>query len=275
MLLVQGKQIDIFNIFKKYNLNRIERNIIKILSSSEEKHNYYSLQQLIFELNLRSSLVKASIDLNRTKLKFEVFRESRCNPKYWERTENGGFLLKEDVKPSDAINDIYINSSMYGTECATSIVIVYYKAILDVYQAKLFNRVFNKIFLMNWHTMDPTMGVNLYKNPLDYLPGDCRYFKNPDVNPLNPEWQGENAILINNYRYYAPGAGIGSGEEIIRMLNRLRKEDATESAYLIDSVTRPNFDRLERVYSIYVRNINYNKYRSPFNNSKRVSTSNK
>jgi len=149
MILVQGKQIDINNIFKDHNLNGVERNIIKILSSSEEKHNYDSFRQLIFELNLRSSIVKASLDLNRTKFKFEVFRESKCNPKYWERTENGGFLLKEDVKPSDAIEDIYINSSMYGTECATSIVIVYYKAILDVYRDNLFNRVFKKIFLMN------------------------------------------------------------------------------------------------------------------------------
>jgi len=249
MLLIQGKEIDNFNIFKEYNLNRVEKDIIKILSSSEEKHNYDSIKQLIFELNLRSSIVKASIDLNRTRFKFEVFRESRCNPDYWERTKNGGFLLKEDVKPSAAVKDIYINSSMYGTECATTIVIIYYKAILDVYEDELFDKVFKKIYLMNWHNMDPTMGVRLYEGPLDHIPGDCLYFKNPDVDPLNPQWQGENTILLSKNRYYAAGAGIGTAEEIIKMLNRLRKEDATESAYLLDSATRPNFNRLEKVYN--------------------------
>ena len=60
-----------------------------------------------------------------------------------ERTEEGGFLLKDGVKPSEAIKDIFVNSSLYGTECATAMVIVFYGAIVNVFPEEVFDRVFH------------------------------------------------------------------------------------------------------------------------------------
>lgn len=107
-----------------------------------------------------------------------------CNTDYWERTKNGGFLLKENVKSSEAINDIFKNGSKYGTECSTALVIVYYKAILDVYPEELFNKTFESLFLMSWYYIDSDLDILHYKSKADHLPGDYRYFSNPDFKYL-------------------------------------------------------------------------------------------
>ena len=61
---------------------------------------------------------------------------------------------------------------------------------------------------------------------MDYLPGDCRYFNNPDVDPLTPEWQGENAIDLSGGMYYGHGIGIKTADKIIEILNHNRIQDS-------------------------------------------------
>lgn len=248
MIYISGSLIDPKTILSHYPHNSIEVQIIELLSSSNNTYSYYSLNDLEFELNLRKQIVNTSIKLNKSKFSFKNFDESECNLEYWKRTRQGGFLLKKDVKPSDAIKDIFINSSKYGTECATAIVIVYYGALVNVFPEELFNSLFNKIYLMDWEYLDPDLGIKIYENEAVYLPGDCRYFKNPDVNPKTPEWQGENVIQLNNNLYYGHGIGIGTAEEMINELNKNRKDDAHRSAYLLDMAKRLNFKYLSKQY---------------------------
>ena len=249
MIRISGDNFDINTIINQYKDNSIERKVLDILHSSRKIYDYNSLDELKFELTLRKNIVNAAIDLNRSNFDFAVFRKARCNTDYWERTRQGGFLLKDGVRPSAAINDIYKNSNKYATECATAMVIVYYKAVLDSFGEKLFDDSFSKIYLMNWHYMDRNLGLDTSDEVVDYLPGDCRYFKNPDVNPLTPEWQGENVIFLGNEKYYGHGIGIGTGNEIIKALNEERFIGARRSAYLLDSVTRPDFQQLAYIYS--------------------------
>ena len=116
-----------------------------------------------------------------------------------ERTQEGGFRLK-GCETSRGCQDILRNSRMYGTECATAIVIVFYLALVEVMPVELFDRLFSDIYLMDWKYLDSDLGVRTYRGVKNALPGDCLYFKNPDVNPDTPEWQGENVIvLLNNY----------------------------------------------------------------------------
>lgn len=211
-------------------------------------YKYDSFDQLKFELNLRRNIVDAAIELSKSKFSFRTFRKSMCNEDYWKRTNEGGFLLMTGIKPSDAVRDIYINSYKYGTECATAIVIVYYKALVEMLPENMFNELFRGIYLMNWEYLDSDLGIRHYHGVPDVLPGDCLYFKNPEVNPLTPEWQGENAIDLGNGLYYGHGIGIRRAEGIIEVLNRKRKSDAKESAYLLDSVTRPDFKSLAGRY---------------------------
>jgi protein-glutamine gamma-glutamyltransferase len=96
--------------------------------------------------------------------------------------------------------------------------------------------------------MDDLMNISTYRKLPDYVPGDCRYVRNPDVNPLTPEWQGENIINLGNGKYYGHGIGIGDIDYFIKALNQNRIEDSQVSAYLMDSATRPDFEGLYRYW---------------------------
>ncbi|TDT51227.1 protein-glutamine gamma-glutamyltransferase [Fonticella tunisiensis] len=255
MIKISGSPINSNDVLNQYPQNSIERKIISILSSSSSTYNYKSLKELKFELNLRVNIINASRELNGTNFAFAVFRKSRCNPDYWERTDEGGFLLKKGVKPSHAIKDIYINASKYATECATAMVIVYYKALLNIFPEELFNDLFSEIYLMDWQHIDRDLGnIGYMEKEEDYLPGDRRYFKNPAVDPVHPEWQGENAIDLGDGTYYGHGIGIKTAEKIIDILNKLRKNDAQISAYLMDLAGRPDFKYLaDKFYSFSSR----------------------
>lgn len=248
MIRIAGNVIDPAAIASQFNLGGIEVKTIGIMSSSSEVYRYDSHEQLKFELDLRRSIIHAADELNRSRFSFRVFRKSMCNADYWHRTGEGGFLLESGVLPSDAINDIFKHSSRYGTECATAMVIVYYKALLDIFPVELFNRMFPEIYLMNWQHLDSDLGITQYGRVADFLPGDCMYFKNPDVNPETPEWQGENVINMGDGYYYGHGIGIRTGDGIIDALNKNRVEGSTVSAYLMSSAKRPNFKYLAHRY---------------------------
>ncbi len=230
-------------------LTGVQKNIYDILSRSNEVYNYESIGQLKFELNLRKSIIEAAKELDHSRLSFKVFRKSKCNNDFWHRTEEGGFKLESGVKPSDAIKDIYLHGSQYGTECSTAMVIVYYKALVDILPEELFNSLFPDIYLMNWQHLDSDLGIVDHIRVTDYLPGDGRYFKNPDVDPITPEWQGENVFDLGNGLYYGHGLGILDADRIINALNERRLPDSTTTAYLLDSAKRPGFKRLADKYT--------------------------
>lgn len=252
MIIISDKQLPFSVVNGLYPSNSIKSDMVKKLFLSDRNYYYDSIEQLKFEMDLRKNIINAAIDLYKSKMTFRVFRKSKCNTDYWKRTDEGGFILKENVKASIGIKDIYTNSREYGTECATAIIIVYYKAILDSFGDVLFNEIFKRIHLMNWSYLDRNLGITYSRDVVDYLPGDCRYFKNPDVNPTTPEWQGENAIDLSNERYYGHGIGIKSAESIIDTLNRYRKKDSNTSAYLLNSATNPNYKELSNIYFKYI-----------------------
>lgn len=248
MILISGAPADIVALKEQYAENSTERRVLDILSESGQRHAYGSLGQLKFELELRREIVTASKRLYRSRLDFAVFRESRCNPEFWERTQNGGFRLKNGVKASSGIGDIFANGQKYATECATAMIIVYYKALLDVYSAELFDATFPGIYLMNWHALDRLLReTGAMKKVGDYLPGDRRYVANPDVSPLTPEWQGENLIDLDGRLYYGHGIGIVTIDTVISALNQNRRPDAESSAYLMEEAGRPDFKKLFEV----------------------------
>jgi len=249
MIMINRDPLNTAALLSEFAENSIEREIINILESSSEIHAYDSISQLQFELKLRREIINASNALYRSKLSFQIFRNSTCNPDFWDRRNDGGFELKRGVKASDAIRDIFKNSSMYGTECATAMVIIYYKALLEVFPEDAFNSMFHTIYLMNWHRIERELReVGQMHRTKDYLPGDRRYFANPDVEPTTPEWQGENVIDLGGGIYYGHGVGKNNADFFIRSLNDNRKKDADESAYLMDSVGIPNFKRLAALY---------------------------
>jgi protein-glutamine gamma-glutamyltransferase len=249
MIQISGRPADLATINTTYPHGSFEHAMIEAMSKSHDNYDYDSLDELDFELKLRKATVKAALELDHSGMAFAVFRKSRCNDEYWHRTSDGGFELQNGVKPSDAINDIYRNGHKYATECATAIVILFYKALLDVFPAALFDKTFPEITLMNWRQLDPVLRTIGLVSPYDeYLPGDRMYFVNPAVDPETPEWQGENVIKMDEDKYYGHGIGIENKHTIISAINRFRVEGATESAYLKDGAGRLDYKNLYKIY---------------------------
>jgi protein-glutamine gamma-glutamyltransferase len=250
MILIDSKPLDTAALLNDYPEGSAGRLALTTMADSAERYSYESPEQLKFELRLRGEIVKAADDLNGSRMAFEVFRESRCNPEFWRRREDGGFELRSGDKASDAVRDIYRNSGKYGTECATAMVILHLKALLEIFPEETYNRMFRDITLMNWNDIPaPLRGIGSMRRRSDYPPGDRRYFANPDVDPATPEWQGENVIVMGDGTYYGHGIGKHHAQTIIRALNENRREDADRGAYLMDAAARPNYRELYEAYA--------------------------
>jgi protein-glutamine gamma-glutamyltransferase len=253
MIHIGGRSITEESIYDLSDHDAVKRLTLDKLFTSDKVYNYASTKELEFELNLRAAIVRASEKLNDSYFSFEVFKTSRCNPDFWKRTEEGGFKIKPEVSPYLGVKDILQHSRLYGTECATAIVIVFYLGLTEILPEQLFNELFAGLYLMDWKYLDKDLGIRSYKDIKDTLPGDCLYFDNPDVNPDTPEWQGENVIQLINGKYYGHGIGIRTAQGFIRALNQKRKPNATESAFLADTVVRPHYKNLYDRYSSVLR----------------------
>ena len=249
MIIILNNKVSPNTIINKFPLNSPERQIVTQIALSDEVYEYSYLNQLNFELKLRVNIIDSAKEMSKSNISFKIFDNSMCNSDFWTRTENGGFMLKKGVKSSEGIKDIYENADKYGTECSTALTIIYYKALLNILPESLFNDIFPSLHLFNWHYIDPILTdiVFLHKKKV-YLPGDRRYFSNPDASPLKPEWSGENVIDLGDGTYFAHGIGIKNQSQIIYVLNKHRKENATVSAYLLDTVARPDFKYIANLY---------------------------
>lgn len=257
MIRLNGARIQAESEIGVYAPGSLKGQVLHTLYMSEKVYDYPSAEVLQFELDLREKIVRAAERLNGTRFDFALFKDSRCNPAYWTRTSEGGFRVRPDVSPYRAILDFYQHSYMYATECATAIVIVFYLGIAAILPEGLFNRLYSDIYLMDWQYLDKDLGMRSYDSLADYLPGDCRYFKNPDVDPKTMEWQGENAIQLMNGYYYGHGIGIRTADSIIRALNGHRKPGAKRSAYLMDLAIKPGYKYLYRQLDQYHPTMSY------------------
>ncbi|MFX3624342.1 MAG: protein-glutamine gamma-glutamyltransferase [Ectobacillus sp.] len=215
-----------------------KQQILSIMTSNQEVYAYQSTNQLAFDVNVRVNMVLSCIDMFSSGLQFRTFKEAYCNPEFWELTKLGGFQLKKGVPASFAIRDIFANGKKYGTECATAMIIIIYKALLDIYSEQTFNELFANLLLYTWD-YDKDLKL-ITKNGGEIIPGDLVYFKNPQVHPDTMEWQGENTVYLGDGLYYGHGVGIKTEKQIIDSLNERRRPNAFLSAYLTDLITRIN-----------------------------------
>lgn len=201
---------------------------------------------LDFERKMRESIVESAEALNESGVDFATFDDSRCNPQFWTRTEIGGLQLNTGVEPTVGIKDIFRNGHLYAFECATAMVIVMYRATIEAIGEEAFNQYFKDLFLWDWNYDENLRLITNYNKELTQR-GDVVYFKNPDHAPSKPEWQGENAIKLENDLFYYHGIGITTGEIIIDSLNQERVYGSDISAYLTDESVHPDFNYLQRL----------------------------
>lgn len=242
MIEILGSHLNQGTIDQQWVENPTTKKIVDTMRKSRAVYDFSSSEQLNFRLEMGTQIVTAARALNGSGVGFATFYTSRCNPQFWELTSDGGFRLNPGVAPSGALKDIFQNGRKYAFECATAMVIVMYRATLDSIGESAFNRYFSNLYLWDWE-FDENLGLD-WSVPVDYFPGDIRYFKNPDVNPLHMQWQGENVIDMGSGMFYGHGIGIRSAQAIIESLNRNRKPGSTESAYLMEEAGRPAFNEL-------------------------------
>lgn len=240
MITVAGRPYDLSSASGRPGADRA---ILTALSDAGA--SFAIADDLDFETRFRGATVDAARALDHSGMGFSIFRRSRCNRRYWDRRGDGGFELASGANPSAAIEDIFRNGEAYATECATAIVIVYYKAALDTLGTSVFDRVFQNMVLMDWQHINPELKeIGIMQDVGSFVPGDRLYFNNPDVNPDTPEWQGENVILLGPDSYYGHGLGIRSAASMINALNHNRVEGARRTAYLMQEASRPDYRRL-------------------------------
>lgn len=232
----------LFQQNENWQLGSMEKTIFQQMQNAPVLYSYNTEYELLFELKVRKNIIQSAIELNNSQAAFTTFAYARCNPRYWQLTREGGFLLRPDVQPADAILDIYRNSSLYAFECATAIPIIYYHAILNSIGSNLFNSLFLNLYLYSWHTDTDVGIITFYSNY--FLPGDVLYVNNPDFDRRTPQFRGINAVLLNDGRLFGHGFHIRSSQEMIQILNERRKPDSHQSAYITNLVTRPSFKYL-------------------------------
>jgi protein-glutamine gamma-glutamyltransferase len=237
-----------FHLDEKWQLGNIEKKIVNTMNQAPVTYSYHFIGELLFELKVRKNIIKSAEEMNQSKAVFRSFKNARCNPKYWQLTATGGFLLKPGVKPTEAILDIYRNGPLYAFECATASIIIFYHAVLYTIGTRLFNSLFQNLYLYSWHTDSDLRIYTFYSN--HFIPGDIVYFNNPDFNPRTPWFRGLSAVLLNDGKYFGHGFSVRTADQIIQELNKKRKPNSHQSAYLTTLVTRPSFNHLARLASL-------------------------
>lgn len=220
---------------KLQNLSGKQREIYDYLDHSLTLFEFDSTFQLLFEIRLRENIIEAALKLKDASVAFTSFKYSKFNPIYWTKGPSG-YLLNPNVRPSDAISDIFNNGQEYGFECSTAMVIIFYKAVLESIRVADFNYLFRGLLVWNWN-YDPDLAIITLEGS-EFIPGDVVYFMNPDFEM--PIWRGENAVVLGKGLYFGHGIGIGTAKEMIEALNTLRKEGSTTTAFMLQQHSRLN-----------------------------------
>lgn len=242
MILIPNFDVNQLNTSQ---LSPVEMNILQQKWNNPAVYHYDSPESLLFELRMRADLVAAARALDASRATFATFENARCNELLWILEENGGFRLRPGVSPAEGIRDIYRNGHLYAFECATAMLIIMYMAALNAIGDPVFNVYFSDLYLRDWNYDYDLRLVS--QNQVAAYPGDVLYFKNPEHNPITPEWQGENAVLLDDQLYFGHGLGIRTAESIIATLNRKRIPGSMFSAYLTDQVVHPDFEYVRRL----------------------------
>jgi protein-glutamine gamma-glutamyltransferase len=222
-----------------------EQGVLQMKQKSPVDYTYSSAEALTFEMRTRTAIVEAAKGLYRSGASFAEFNRSRCNRRFWIRTSQGGFQLRGDVLPSDGINDIFRNGRLYAFECATAIVLVMYKGILDAVGPDTFNTYFRDLLLFTWY-FDNDLKFIRVQLPEVY-PGDALYFNNPDFIPYKPGWRGENVIMMDTNLFFGHGPGILPAETILAILNSKRIPGSMTPAYVLKDALTLDFEHIRKL----------------------------
>ncbi len=194
-------------------------------------------------LRIGKAMVDSCEAMDKAGHSFALLKDHACNTDFFKK-EGSTFVLKSGKKASEAVEDIFKNPSKYKFECATAMIIVYYKAMLDMLGPKDFDRICGDLRIGPWDYENDlgrimnTTGSGQAEAPSGHKdkvkPGDYAYIRNWDVSDKGRAagWQGENVIYLGNGKYYGHPFGVETGTHIVDYLNTQRNAGSTRSASL-------------------------------------------
>jgi protein-glutamine gamma-glutamyltransferase len=230
---------------------KLDKNDLVFTKDASGKVNVEKIgQALCDKVRIGAAMVEAAYAMDAAKHDFDG--TLKANPTFWKNPggEMATMTLKPGKRASEAIRDIFANPDKYQFECATALVILRYKAMLELLGEKDFDRICKDLKVGPWDQEDHAAKtwkvegkasdgskVEATKDDIARLkPGDYTYFKNWSVSlaGYNAGWQGENVIFLGKGMYYGHPFGVISGQEIVDYLNEHRNPRAKREASLMD-----------------------------------------
>lgn len=197
------------------------------------------------DLVFRARVVQAAYDLAASGASFSGARDTDAvNTAHWRLDVAGEMHVRKWLpdgtigSPAKALTDIFQNGDKYGFECATAMMVIYHKAILDHVGAKRFDEMFTEprmLGFFRWSIEDDDY-VDVKKlshRRAKLMPGSHYYFANPGAEK-GSAWGGENVIYLGDGLFYAHGVVGARGDyvvtekEIVDTLASLRRPGSRE-----------------------------------------------
>ena len=136
-MIVIGRSIVHPYITNEYEPFAAEKQqILSIMAGNQEVYSFRTADELSFDLNLRVNIIISALELFKVDFSFVHFSNPFATP-VLKRTSLGGFELLPNIPPSIAIQDIFKNGKLYGTECATAMIIIFIKLYYHCMRKKL------------------------------------------------------------------------------------------------------------------------------------------
>jgi hypothetical protein len=197
------------------------------------------------EIAFRARVVTAAKDLASSGASFAGSAEGdRVNQKLWTMGFGGRMQVRKFLeggeigKPSAALRDVFTNGHQYGFECATAMMVIYHKAILDHVGDAAFDAMFTEprnLAFFRWSIEDDDFldVKKLVHKPMPLMPGSHYYYTNPDASPENSAFSGENVLYLGDGQFYAHGIVGSSGtylvseQDITDTLSALRRSGSS------------------------------------------------
>ncbi|MDP2339955.1 MAG: hypothetical protein Q8O67_03270 [Deltaproteobacteria bacterium] len=197
------------------------------------------------DIAFRAHVVKAAKDLAASGASFSGAAGSdKVNKDFWTMGFGGRMQVRKWMpdgsigKPSTALRDLFQQGNKYGFECATAMMVIYHKAILDHVGDAAFDKMFSEpknLAFFRWEIEDQDYVdvKKLVHKPMPLSPGSHYYYENPAASTENSAFGGENVMYLGDGQFYAHGIIGASGsylvteKEIVATLSSLREAGAT------------------------------------------------
>jgi len=182
------------------------------------------------DATIRFHAVRAARDLAASGAEFSGGHDTdRVNKKLWTMGYGGKIQVRKFLKPgilgspAAAMRDIFEHGNKYAFECATAMMVIYHKAILDMVGDDVFDAMFTDPSYLKFFRWDEKDADYLAcermedgKN-FELVPGSHYYYRNP--NASDPAFGGENVLYLGKndngeHEFYGHGL-IGSSDEYI------------------------------------------------------------